>query len=66
MLTSEKAIVNILDDVPTTKVFDVAKKPYTKGRPSYIIDQVEKAWKNSKDLITGKVYDPTGVEIIWF
>ena len=41
------------------------KKAYSKSRPRYAKGQVEQVWKNAKDPITGKVYDPTGVEIKW-
>lgn len=41
------------------------KKPYTTSRPSYGKGQVNQVWRNAKDPITGKVYDPTGVEITW-
>ncbi len=40
-------------------------KPYAKSRPSYAKGQIEKVWENAKDSLTGKVYDPTGKEIIW-
>ena len=40
-------------------------KPYAKSRPSYAKGQIEKVWENAKDHLTGKVYDPTGKEIIW-
>ena len=40
-------------------------KPYAKSRPSYGKDQVEQVWERAKDPITGKVYDPSGAEIIW-
>lgn len=40
-------------------------KPYAKSRPSYAKGQIEKVWENAKDTLTGKVYDPTGKEIIW-
>lgn len=40
-------------------------KPYAKSRPSYAKGQIEKVWENAKDPLTGKVYDPTGKEIIW-
>ena len=42
-----------------------AKKPYATSRPSYGKGQVEQVWENAKDPVTGKVYDPSGVEIIW-
>ena len=42
-----------------------AKKPYATSRPSYGKRQVEQVWENAKDPVTGKVYDPSGVEIIW-
>ena len=38
-------------------------KPYTNSRPSYGKNQVNEVWENAKDPITGKVYDPSGVEI---
>ena len=41
------------------------KKPYATSRPSYGKGQVEQVWENAKDPLTGKVYDPSGVEIIW-
>ena len=41
------------------------KKPYATSRPSYGKGQVEQVWENAKDPVTGKVYDPSGVEIIW-
>jgi len=41
------------------------KKPYATSRPSYGKGQVEQVWENAKDPITGKVYDPSGVEITW-
>lgn len=28
-------------------------------------NQVDEVWENAKDPITGKVYDPSGVEITW-
>ena len=40
-------------------------KPYTRSRPSYGKNQVNEVWENAKDPITGKVYDPSGVEINW-
>ena len=40
-------------------------KPYTNSRPSYGKNQVNEVWENAKDPITGKVYDPSGVEITW-
>ena len=40
-------------------------KPYTNSRPSYDKNQVNEVWENAKDPITGKVYDPSGVEITW-
>lgn len=40
-------------------------KPYTTSRPNYGNGQVEQVWENAKDPVTGKVYDPTGVEIKW-
>ena len=40
-------------------------KPYATSRPSYGKNQVEQVWENAKDPITGKVYDPSGVEITW-
>lgn len=40
-------------------------KPYTNSRPSYTKNQVEEVWERAKDPVTGKVYDPTGVEITW-
>ena len=40
-------------------------KPYTNSRPSYGKNQVNEVWGNAKDPITGKVYDPSGVEITW-
>ena len=42
-----------------------AKKPYATSRPSYGKGQIEQVWENAKDPITGKVYDPSGVEITW-
>lgn len=41
------------------------RKPYANSRPSYGKDQIEQVWERAKDPITGKVYDPSGVEIIW-
>ena len=41
------------------------KKPYANSRPSYGKNQVEQVWDNAKDPETGKVYDPSGVEITW-
>ena len=41
------------------------RKPYATSRPSYGKGQVEQVWENAKDPITGKVYDPSGVEITW-
>ena len=43
----------------------VAKKPYATSRPSYGEGQIEQVWENAKDPVTGKVYDPSGVEITW-
>ena len=43
----------------------VVKKPYATSRPSYGKGQIEQVWENAKDPITGKVYDPSGVEITW-
>ena len=40
-------------------------KPYTNSRPPYGKNQVNEVWENAKDPITGKVYDPSGVEITW-
>ena len=40
-------------------------KAYSKNRPKYAKGQVELVWENAKDVITGKVYDPTGREITW-
>lgn len=40
-------------------------KPYANSRPSYGEGQIEEVWNNAKDKVTGKVYDPTGVEITW-
>ena len=37
----------------------------TNSRPSYGKNQVNEVWENAKDPITGKVYDPSGVEITW-
>ncbi|OZS77777.1 hypothetical protein CF394_09590 [Tetzosporium hominis] len=42
-----------------------AKKPYSNSRPSYAKGQIEEVWERAKDPKTGKVMDPTGVEIIW-
>lgn len=39
--------------------------PYATSRPSYGKNQVEEVWENAKDPTTGKVCDPTGVEITW-
>lgn len=39
--------------------------PYTNSRPRLGKKLVEEVYENSKDPITGKVYDPTGVEIKW-
>ncbi|MCA1057597.1 DNRLRE domain-containing protein [Rossellomorea aquimaris] len=44
---------------------NIPKKPYSNGRPSYGKGQVEQVWDNARDPITGKVYDPSGAEIIW-
>ena len=44
---------------------DSSTKPYADSRPSYGENQVDEVWKNAKDPITGKVYDPSGVEITW-
>ena len=41
------------------------QKPYATSRPNYTKDQVEMVWELAKDPITGKVMDPSGVEIIW-
>ena len=41
------------------------RKPYATSRPSYAEGQIEQVWENAKDPITGKVYDPSGVEITW-
>lgn len=59
-------IVDSVDDVKGG-LDDVATKakPYTNSRPSYGKGQVDEVWNNAKDPITGKVYDPTGVEIKW-
>ena len=54
-----KALEGGLDDVATKA------KPYTNSRPCYGKGQVEEVWNNAKDPVTGKVYDPTGVEIKW-
>ena len=35
------------------------------SRPSYGKNQVEEVWENAKNPVSGKVYDPTGEEIIW-
>nr|WP_269151601.1 HNH/ENDO VII family nuclease [Sutcliffiella horikoshii] len=42
-----------------------SKKPYNKSRPSYGKGQVEQVWESAKDPKNGKVYDPSGAEIIW-
>lgn len=41
-----------------------ASKPYANHRPSYAQGQVEAVWENAKDM-DGKVWDPSGVEIVW-
>lgn len=41
------------------------KKPYANSRPGYGKGQVEQVWENAKEPVTGKVYDPSGEEIIW-
>ena len=40
-------------------------KPYVKSRPSFRKNQVEDVWENAKDTSTGKIYDPSGIEITW-
>lgn len=69
---SEKLGVNCEDNLSAKEIKTsknepkvVKKKPYAKSRPSYAKGQVEAVWENAKDPITGKVYDPTGVEIMW-
>ncbi|MGG0703930.1 WXG100 family type VII secretion target [Bacillus paramobilis] len=55
----------VKDTVKATEDSIATKKPYSKSRPSYGKGQVEEVWENAKDSIDGKVYDPSGVEIIW-
>ena len=52
-------------DESGSKADSGVKKPYATSRPSYGKGQVEQVWENAKDPVTGKVYDPSGVEIIW-
>ena len=40
-------------------------KKYAFCRPPYIEGLIEAVWELAKDPITGKVYDPSGVEIVW-
>ena len=49
----------VLENDPDTE------KPYATSRPSYAKGQVEAVWENAKDSVTGKVYDPSGAEIVW-
>ena len=56
--TRENANQTLENDLTETK-------PYATSRPNYGKDQVEMVWKNAKDPVTGKVYDPSGTEIIW-
>ena len=52
--------------IETPDINDVdVRKPYATSRPSYAPDQVEQVWLNAMDPETGKVYDPSGVEITW-
>ncbi|SEA38789.1 Pre-toxin TG [Bacillus nitratireducens] len=55
----------VKNTVKATEDGIATKKPYSKSRPSYGKGQVEQVWENAKDSIDGKVYDPSGVEIIW-
>jgi hypothetical protein len=41
------------------------KKPYANSRPSYGKNQVNQVWENAKNPTTGKVFDPSGVELHW-
>ena len=47
------------------EIDNTKSKPYTNSRPSYAGGQVEQVWDNAKDPVTGRVYDPSGVEIKW-
>jgi hypothetical protein len=60
-------VTNKADDVstPNGKGGSKKNKPYENSRPSYGKNQVEQVWENAKDPVTGKVYDPSGVEITW-
>ena len=64
-----KAVGNVVEDmggvVKDGADIVTTPKPYATSRPSYRKGQVEQVWENAKDPITGKVYDPTGVEIKW-
>jgi len=58
--------VDGLDEIFEGGIDGAAKaKPYSNSRPSYGKGQVEEVWESAKDPFTGKVYDPTGVEIKW-
>ena len=56
---------NLAEDVGKVVESGSGSKPYTNSRPSYGKNQVNEVWENAKDPITGKVYDPSGVEITW-
>ena len=51
--------------VAGSKATSKMTKPYATSRPSYGKGQVEQVWENAKDPVTGKVYDPSGIEITW-
>ena len=53
-------------DIDNTKESDIIKEsiPYMNSRPTYTDGQVEAVWEAWKSA-DGKVYDPSGQEIIW-
>ncbi|MEK5146690.1 GH-E family nuclease [Psychrobacillus sp. FSL K6-4615] len=66
---ASKAVDNVTDGAKgtgnATEGGIASKKPYSNSRPSYGKGQVDQVWGNAIDPITEKVYDPSGVEIIW-
>ena len=51
-------VVDKVDDITDAAVDATSRPSYGKG-------QIEQVWENAKDPVTGKVYDPSGVEITW-
>ena len=58
-------VLEVAGKVAGSKATSKMTKPYATSRPSYGKGQVEQVWENAKDSVTGKVYDPSGIEITW-